>query len=86
VAELTSEVIALMLCAAVGLYASFRIIAEKRTLRKLPYLNVLGFAIAGSLALLIPHPLAIVAASAFFVGSTLESNAIASAFAGERQE
>jgi energy-converting hydrogenase A subunit C len=86
VAQLTPAEIALLLCALVGLYASLRLIAEKRTLRKLPYLNVLGFAIAGSLALLIPHPLAIVAAAAFFVGSTLESNAIASAYAGGRKE
>jgi energy-converting hydrogenase A subunit C len=86
VAKLTPQDIALMLCALVGLYASIRILAEKRTLRRLPYLNVLGFAIAGSIALLIPHPLAIVAAAAFFVGSTLESNAIASAYAGGQKK
>jgi energy-converting hydrogenase A subunit C len=85
-ASMTPEEVALMLCALVGLYASLRILAEKRTLRRLPYLNVLGFAIAGSIALLVPHPLAIVAAAAFFVGSTLESNAIASAYAGGRKE
>jgi energy-converting hydrogenase A subunit C len=84
--QLSSQEVALSLCALVGLYASLRVVGEKRTLRKLPYLNVLGFAVSGSLALLIPHPLAIVAATAFFVGSTLESNAIASAYAGGRKE
>ncbi|MDT8357383.1 MAG: DUF2109 family protein [Methanomicrobiaceae archaeon] len=75
------ELIALLLCALVGLTAAVRIIAERRSLRRLPYLNVLGFAIAGSLTLLLPHPLTIVASAAFFVGSTLESNAIASTIA-----
>ena len=31
---------------------------------------------------MIPHPLALVAAVAYFVGSTFESNAIASVYAG----
>lgn len=84
-AQLTPQELALGACALVALYASLRVVMEKRTLRKLPYLNVLGFAVAGSLALLIPHPLTIVAAAAFFVGSTLESNAIASAYAGGRK-
>jgi len=79
--------IPLILTAGIGLYAAIRIVAERRTLRKLPYLNVLSFAVAASVALLIPHPLALAAAAAYFVGSTLESNAIASAYAGgpERQ-
>jgi len=51
-------------------------------MKKLPFLNVISFAISGSIVLLVPHPLAIVAAAAYFVGSTLESNAIASTFAG----
>lgn len=85
-AQLTSDYLPLLICALVGLFAAVRIISEKRTLRKLPYLNVLGFAIAGSLALLLPHPLAIVAAAAYFVGSTLESNAIASTIAGGKND
>jgi energy-converting hydrogenase A subunit C len=76
----------LVVCAVIGLFASVRILSERATLRKLPYLNVLGFAIAGSLALLLPHPLTIVAAAAYFVGSTLESNAIASTVAGGKTE
>jgi energy-converting hydrogenase A subunit C len=85
VAQLTPTEIALLLCALVGLFASLRLVVEKRTLRRLPYLNVLSFAIAGSLPLLVPHPLTIVAAAAFFVGSTLESNAIASTMAGGKK-
>jgi energy-converting hydrogenase A subunit C len=78
----------LIITAAIGLYAAIRIIAEPSTLRKLPYLNVLNFAVAGSIALLIPHPLSIAAAAAYFVGSTFESNAIASTFAigGEQRD
>lgn len=75
------KLIALLLCGLIALYAAVRIITEKRSLRRLPYLNVLGFAIAGSLTLLLPHPLTLAASVAYFVGSTLESNAIASTIA-----
>jgi energy-converting hydrogenase A subunit C len=34
------------------------------------------------IALLIPHPFTILAAAAFFIGSTFESNAIASTWSG----
>lgn len=74
--------IAMYVCAAIAVYAALRIIAEKNTMRKLPFLNVISFAITGILALLLPHPLTIIAAAAYFVGSTLESNAIASTWAG----
>ncbi|NTU99926.1 MAG: DUF2109 domain-containing protein [Methanoregulaceae archaeon] len=73
---------ALVICGIIALYAALRVVLEKNTLRKLPFLNVLSFAVAGSIVLIIPHPLAIVAAAAYFVGSTLESNAIASTWAG----
>jgi energy-converting hydrogenase A subunit C len=73
---------ALAICGIIALYAALRVVLEKNTLRKLPFLNVLSFAVAGSIVLIIPHPLAIVAAAAYFVGSTLESNAIASTWAG----
>ncbi len=73
---------ALVVCALIGLYAALRIILERNTMRKLPFLNVLTFAISGSIVLILPHPLAILAAAAYFVGSTLESNAIASTWAG----
>jgi energy-converting hydrogenase A subunit C len=82
VAVIEASEIALIITALVGLFAALRVVAEKNTLRKLPYLNVLSFAIAATLALLIRHPLALLAAVAFFVGSTLESNAIASTYAG----
>ncbi len=74
--------IALALCGIIALYAAVRVVLEKDTMRKLPFLNVVSFAISGSIVLLVPHPLAIVAAAAYFVGSTLESNAIASTYAG----
>jgi energy-converting hydrogenase A subunit C len=80
--RLTPQEAALMGCAIVAVYAALRVALESDTLRKLPFLNVLSFAVAGSIALIIPHPLSIVAAAAYFVGSTLESNAIASTFAG----
>jgi len=73
---------ALVICGIIALYAALRVILEKNTMRKLPFLNVLSFAISGSMVLILPHPLAIVAAAAYFVGSTLESNAIASTWAG----
>lgn len=73
---------ALVICGIIALYAALRVIFEKNTMRKLPFLNVLSFAISGSIVLILPHPLAIVAAAAYFVGSTLESNAIASTWAG----
>jgi energy-converting hydrogenase A subunit C len=73
---------ALAVCGIIALYAALRVVLEKNTLRKLPFLNVLSFAISGSIVLILPHPLGIVAAAAYFVGSTLESNAIASTWAG----
>jgi energy-converting hydrogenase A subunit C len=82
----TPDQFALWICALIALYATIRIITEPDTLRKLPFLNVFSFAIAGVIALLIPHPLALIAAVAYFVGSTFESNAIASVYAGGIEE
>ncbi|NYT06886.1 MAG: DUF2109 domain-containing protein [Methanomicrobiales archaeon] len=79
---MNADEVALFICAAVAAYAAVRILLEKNTLRKLPFLNVLSFAVAGAIALLLPHPLGIIAAAAYFIGSTLESNAIASTYAG----
>ena len=76
--------IALIIVAIVALYAAFRIVMEKETLRKFTYLNVFNFAIAAAIPLLIDDPLAMVAGAAYFVGSTLESNAIASTYAARR--
>jgi energy-converting hydrogenase A subunit C len=75
-------VIAIYVCAAIAVYAALRIVLQKNTMRKLPFLNVMSFAITGIIALLLPHPITIAAAAAYFVGSTLESNAIASTWAG----
>jgi len=74
-------VIALYLVAAVAVFAVARALIEKNTGRKL-YVNVMNFAVAGALVLLLDHPLSLVAAAAYFVGSTLEANAIASTYAG----
>jgi len=78
-------VIAIYLVAALAVFAAIRATVEKNTGRKLPYVNVMNFAIAGTIVLLLNHPLALVAAAAYFVGSTLEANAIASTYAGGEQ-
>ena len=41
----------------------------------------MNFAVAGTIALILPHPVTLLAAVAYFVGATLEANAIASAIA-----
>ena len=69
------------ICALAAVYAVIPIIFEKSTLKKLAYLNVLNFAVAGAIVLLLPHPITIGAAVAYFIGATLESNAIASTLA-----
>lgn len=78
--------IAAAITATIAIYAVVRIFAERETLRKFTYLNVMNFAVAATIPLLIADPLAMVAAVAYFVGSTLESNAIASAYAVRRDE
>jgi energy-converting hydrogenase A subunit C len=74
--------IAMYVCAGIAVYAGLRVVFEENTMRKLPFLNVVSFAVTGIIVLLLPHPLTILAAAAYFVGSTLESNAIASTWAG----
>jgi energy-converting hydrogenase A subunit C len=74
--------IAIYLCAAIAVYAAVRIVTERNTMRKLPFLNVISFAVTAIIVLLLPNPITILAAAAYFVGSTLESNAIASTWAG----
>jgi len=81
-----SAELAALICGLIALYAVIRIILEQDVMRKLLFLNVFSFAIAGIMALLIPHPLGIIAAAAYFVGSTFESNAIASTWAGGVEE
>ena len=80
--DTSPDQIALWVCSLIALYATIRVILEPNTMRKLPFLNVFSFAISGIIALMIPHPLALIAAVAYFVGSTFESNAIASVYAG----
>ncbi|MDD3046597.1 MAG: DUF2109 domain-containing protein [Methanocorpusculum sp.] len=69
------------ICVVIAVYCAVRAVFEPKTLKKLPYLNVMNFAVAGTIVLLIPHPITVFAAIAYFIGSTLESNAIASTFA-----
>ncbi len=70
-----------IICALTAVYSIIRVLIEKNTLKKLAYVNVLNFAVAGAIVLLLPHPITIGAAVAYFVGATLESNAIASTLA-----
>jgi len=70
------------ICGIVALYAVLRVLTEKQTLRKLVFLNVMNFAITGLIVLSIPDIMSLFAGIAYFVGSTLESNAIASTYAG----
>ena len=74
------ELVALI-CAVIAVYAALRAVLEKTTLKTLPYINVMNFAVAGTIALILPHPLTLLAAVAYFVGPTLEANAIASELA-----
>ena len=74
------------ICAAAAIYSVIRVLLEKRTLQKLAYLNVLNFAVAGAIVMLLPHPSTIGAAVAYFIGATLESNAIASTLAAGGEE
>lgn len=69
------------ICAVIAAYCAVRVVFEPKTLKKLPYLNVMSFAVAGAIVLLLPYPITIIAAIAYFIGSTLESNAIASTMA-----
>jgi len=78
--------IELWICGLVAVYAAIRIAFIKNNLLKLPFLNVIGFAVAGSLVLILKDPLSLAAAAAFFIGTTLESNAIASRIAGGKKE
>ena len=82
-ALLTDLVIPLAVCGLVALYGAIRALIERDIPLKLLYLNVFGFAISGSFVLLFPDILTVFAAVAFFVGTTLEANIIASACARE---
>ena len=66
------------ICVVIAVYCALRAVFEKNTLLKFPFLNVMNFAVTGAIVLLLPYPITIGVAIAYFVGSTLESNAIAS--------
>ena len=70
-----------VVCALAAVYSVIRVLLEKSTLQKLAYLNVLNVAVSGAIVRLHPHPITIAAAVAYFIGATLESNAIASTLA-----
>lgn len=70
-----------VICTVIAIYSALRVIFERNTLKKLIFLNVMSFAVAGAIVMLLPHPITIVAAVAYFVGATLESNAVASVIA-----
>lgn len=75
-----------IICALAAVYSVIRVLLEKKTLKKLAYLNVLNFAVAGCIVLLLPHPITVGVAVAYFVGATLESNAIASTLGSGGEE
>jgi energy-converting hydrogenase A subunit C len=56
-------------------------IFEPDIMRKLLYLNVFGFAISATFVLIFPDILTLIATCVFYIGITLESNALASAYA-----
>ncbi|HKM41039.1 MAG TPA: DUF2109 domain-containing protein [Methanocorpusculum sp.] len=74
------------ICIVIAIYCALRAVFERNTLKKLPFINAMNFAVTGTLVLLMPHPITIGVALAYFVGSTLESNAIASTFASRENQ
>ena len=69
------------ICLILALYSIARLIFEPDIMRKLLYLNVFGFAISAALVLIYPDILTLIATCIFYIGITLESNALASAYA-----
>lgn len=68
----------LLIVAVLTVYASLMVVFTGDRRRRLPYLNAMNFGIAALIALSEKHPLTGVVALAYFIFSTLESNAIAS--------
>jgi len=60
-------------------YTAIMTILTKDKPRRLPYLNAMNFCITGVIALSVRHPLGGLVALTYFILSTLESNAVASA-------
>jgi energy-converting hydrogenase A subunit C len=59
-------------------YSAVMAILTEDTRRKMPYINAMNFGVTALIALSVKHPLSGVAALAYFIFSTMESNAIAS--------
>ncbi len=76
------NMIPIYLCGIVAVYAVIRVMLEKNTLKKLVFLSVMNFAITGLIVLTIPDIMALFAGLAYYIGSNLEANAIASTYAG----
>ncbi|MBC7109568.1 MAG: DUF2109 domain-containing protein [Archaeoglobi archaeon] len=59
-------------------YSALMAVLTEDSRRKMPYINAMNFGVTALIALSVKHPLAGVAALAYFIFSTMESNAIAS--------
>jgi len=66
------------LIGALTIYSAVMAILTEDNRRKMPYINAMNFGITALIALSVKHPLSGIAALAYFIFSTLESNAIAS--------
>jgi len=73
--------ISIYICLILALYSVIRMIFEPEVMRKLLYLNVFGFGISATFVLIFPDILTLIATCIFYIGITLESNALASAYA-----
>jgi len=73
--------IPIYICLILALYSVIRMIFEPEVMRKLLYLNVFGFGISATFVLIFPDILTLIATCIFYIGITLESNALASAYA-----
>ena len=59
------------------IFVAIRALITQNRVEKLLYLNVIGFGISAIIALVINTPFALIVAAAFFICSTISSNAIA---------
>ena len=58
-------------------FVALRALITKNRAERLLYLNVIGFGVSALIVLVINTPFALVVAAAFFICSTISSNAIA---------
>lgn len=59
------------------IFVALRALITKNDTEKLLYINVIGFGVSALIALVINTPFALFVAAAFFICSTISSNAIA---------